>query len=442
MSTLHVDDGIDAVVRNELEKKIALRLQFLSNSCSCPTQEIHAPIVDMRTARGHLNPAGLGDAEKFSQVTISQSTVAFDSVADYKDADKRGISIYGAPEYGVVGTVESERVSRKFVQLHGGYGAVVTPSGVGAISTVFHTFLKTHDGRPTIIIPDNRYGPAERMLSDLRNFNPQLLIYRYSCRADATEIESLIGSIRKDGREPNLIYLEAPGSQTYEIADIDGIIAAAKKEGIPTAFDNSWASHVRFKPLDHGIDVVMQATTKYEGGYGDTPSGVIISKRQEHHDALSYSARVYGGGAIDAARCNRLYHRVDSTEERLHHHYNSAKRLAEWFKDKPFVSRVLAPFQPESPDYPRFREYFGRGNGLLTVEFAKTINERDVHQFLDRLLLFRIGESWASHVSLALPISVSRSLCAAPEGQLARFSTGLESSEDLIKDLEQAAPQL
>jgi len=413
------------------------RFMFLE-SCASETHEIHWPILNTKKIRGHLNPAGLGNAREFSEGSLGQTSVAFDTIEDYEHADATGTGYEGSAEYAIVRTPEAAQVTKKFAELHGGKGAVILPSGLSAISTVFETFLK--GSKPTILIPDNRYFPAERALKHLNGINPHLGVYRYTPRASADEILKMVATISSDGRKVDMIYLEAPGSQTFEIPDLKRIIEFAKSRKILTVMDNTWASHVRFKPLAAGIDVVVEATTKYPGGYADTPSGIIVSASEENHRKISYTARVNGNGAVSPQTCNRLFNRVASTEERLNKHFASAQRAMTWFQAQPFTQDILCPANPRSPDNARFHTYFHKGNGLFTVRFKEAVTKQAVHDFVGRLNLFRVAESWGSHVSLVLPAHASRALETSPQpGERLRFSMGLENGDDLERDYSSAS---
>jgi cystathionine beta-lyase len=203
--------------------------------------------------------------------------------------------------------------------------------------------------------------------------------------------------------------------------------------------DNTWGSHVRFKPLDHGIDVVVQATTKYEGGYGDTPSGVVIARHPEDLAIIAAELRATGNGAVAPTTCSRLYHRIDSTEERLNRHAATAEQLIGWFLQQPFVTGILSPTLATSPYHERFKRYFGKGNGLFSVVFPPDIPARQIEAFADALNLFWVAESWGGHLSLVLPVHARREVTPLPEGHVLRFHAGLEDCQDLLRDLTQAA---
>nr|WP_245692772.1 PLP-dependent transferase [Sporomusa acidovorans] len=205
-----------------------------------------------------------------------------------------------------------------------------------------------------------------------------------------------------------------------------------------TVMDNTWASHIRFKPLEHGVDVVVQATTKYEGGYGDTPSGIVIAKHPEDMQIIADELRATGNGAVAPTTCSRLYHRIDSTEERLNQHADNAQRLIDWFLKQPFVTDVLSPTLETSPYHERFERYFKKGNCLFSIVLRSDLSAKHVEAFVDALNLFWVAESWGGHLSLVLPVHAKREVAPLPAGYVLRFHAGLEDYQDLLRDLSQA----
>jgi cystathionine beta-lyase len=409
--------------------KVQRRSAFLS-TCTTETRRIHEPIVDLGKARGHLNPAGLGDAQAFSSAgSAGQSSVGFDSLTQYATADSSGDAPYGGAEYAIVRSPEADAVCAKFAGLHDGVGAIICPSGLSAISTTFDAFAPK-----AVMVPETIYFPAKRYLAETGRAE----ILSYAADASMQEVATIVeGAVQRFGASDTMLYLEAPGSGTFEIPDIAGLVALAKCAQIRTVMDNTWASHVRFKPLAHGIDIAVQATTKYEGGYGDTPSGIVIAREAQDLARLRRQLRISGNGAVSPQTCMRLFHRVDSAAERLDRHAASAATLMQWFERQPFVADIISPVRESNPDHGRFQTYFGTGNGLFTVAFDERVGAELAAAFVDSLLLFRVAESWGGHVSLALP--VHRAAGALAASALFRFHAGLEDAADLVADLEGAS---
>ncbi|WP_371380948.1 PLP-dependent aspartate aminotransferase family protein [Sporomusa aerivorans] len=400
--------------------------------CSPKTRLLHEPVSDPYMVCGHPNPSGLGDAAPFSQTgSWGQSSVLFPNLETYRTADKCGRAPYGGAEYGIPQTPEADAVCKKIAALHKGHGAVICPSGLSAVATTLDAFSPK-----AVLIPDNIYGPIIRFLNR-RRINQ----IRYPSGASADEFRSALlkARIKYSEREDLLVYIEAPGSGTFEIPDIAGIIAIAQNAKLRTVMDNTWASHVRFKPLEHGIDVVVQATTKYEGGYGDTPSGIVIAKHPQDIQIIADELRATGNGAVAPTTCSRLYRRIDSTEERLNQHAGTAERLIDWFLKQPFVTDVLSPTLETSPYHERFKRYFGKGNGLFSVVFRPDLAVERVEALVDALNLFWVAESWGGHLSLVLPVHAKREVTSMPAGHVLRFHAGLEDYQDLLRDLNQAA---
>ncbi|SFM36501.1 trans-sulfuration enzyme family protein [Pelosinus propionicus] len=400
--------------------------------CSPKTQLLHDPISDPYAVCGHPNPSGLGEASCFSQKgSWGQSSVLFPKLATYRTADKCGKAPYGGAEYGVPQTPEADAVCRKIAALHKGHGAVICPSGLSAIATTLDAFSPK-----AVLIPDNVYGPMLRFLN-----RRKIKQIRYSAGASKDEFLSVLLKALSEysKREDLIVYIEAPGSGTFEIPDIHGMIAIAQDAKLRTIMDNTWASHVRFQPLEHGIDIVVQATTKYEGGYGDTPSGIVIAKHPQDLQIIADELRANGNGAVAPTTCSRLYHRLDSAEERLDQHADTAQRLIQWFLKQPFVTSVLSPSLETSPYHERFQRYFGKGNGLFSVVFRPDLSTKHIEAFVDALNLFWVAESWGGHLSLVLPVHANREVTPKPDGYILRFHAGLEDYQDLLRDLNQAA---
>ncbi|AWN49811.1 PLP-dependent transferase [Methylobacterium terrae] len=412
------------------------REAFLAG-CRPATRRIHAPILDVAAARGHLNPRGLGRARAFSDLgSLGQSSVGFETLADYEAADAAGRAPYGGAEYGVVQSPEADAVCAKFAALHGGAGAIVCASGLAAIATVLDAFAPK-----LVLIPEGLYFPAWRYMAEANlSETGRAALVTYPAGASGAEVGALLDEAgRLFAPADTMVYLEAPVSGTFEIPDIAGIAAAAARAGIRTVMDNTWGSHVRFRPLDHGIGIAVQATTKYEGGYGDTPSGVAVARAEADIARLRRRLRIGGHGAVSPQTCARLFHRVDGAKARLDRHEATAAALMAWFEGKAFTARILSPTRADSPHHARYQQYFGAGNSLFTVAFDEGLPGERVHAFVDALLLFRVAESWGGHVSLVLPVHPRRDPATLPKGATFRFNAGLEEAGDLIADLEQAA---
>jgi cysteine-S-conjugate beta-lyase len=205
---------------------------------------------------------------------------------------------------------------------------------------------------------------------------------------------------------------------------------------------NTWATHALFKPIHHGIPIVLQATSKIEGGFGDTPSGVVIADNPEDMAQLNKTWKNTGLGTVNTQLCARLFHRMDSTAERLDHHFAAAEKLMDWFAlQTDIVKDIICPTRKGSPDFARAQEYFGgKGNGLFSIVFRDTVSLEKVEEFLNNLTLIRQTEGWGSHITLAMRLNRNdRIYTKWPDEVVVRFSAGLENVPDLLRDLNRAA---
>lgn len=308
----------------------------------------------------------------------------------------------------------------------GAAGARLYPSGVAAISTALLAVLEAGD---ELLITDNAYEPtrlfAEQTLKGFgitpRYFDPR-----------TPDISTYFTS------KTRAILLETPGSLTFELHDLPAITTAARAAGITTILDNTWATPLRLQPLALGIDIAMQALTKYVGGHSDLMMGALTAtpalwprlNRMHHRLGMSVSPD-------DAALALRG---LRTLALRLDRHEASALTIARWLETHPAVARVLHPGLPSHPDHALFRRDFSGGTGLFGM-VLKGGTRAGLAPFIDRLHHFGLGFSWGGYESLALPIDLRGCRSAAPpalEGALVRLSIGLEDPDDLIADLDQA----
>lgn len=414
-----------------------MRKNFIAG-CTAQTQELHNPIINLSKVDGALNPSGLGNAEELSNkstyTAFGQSTVAFESQSEFNDASNTGIAKNhgGAAEYGIVRHAAGQAVAEKFTKLYDGAGAVIYPSGITAITNFLLAFPEDDD--EVILLPEGCYYPTTRALEKGLKKN----YVTYPSDADEDTIRAIFKEIIAAGKKPGLLYMEAPDSNTFIIPEIEGLVKVAKEFNTPRAIDNTYANHVGFEPFKWDIDIAIEAATKYSSGWADTAFGVIVSRTPELHEKVAYMARVMGAGAVDPKSCNRLYHRVDDTKNRMQAQQKTAEKLCGWFNEQAFVKDVMAPYLPESPQHERFKKYFKIGNGLFTVVFNENVTPEQVEQFLDSSPLTLTGESWGGHITLHNQTTPARPSTHIPSGEKVRFSSGLEDAKDIVRSLELA----
>ena len=303
--------------------------------------------------------------------------------------------------YGLHGTPTTFTLEERIAALEGGRQCVLAPSGLAAIALVDQALLAHGD---EVLLPDNVYGPSRELArTALARWG---ITHRLYDPMDAAALAAMIGPRTK------LVWLEAAGSVTMEFPDLTGLINVARSRGVTTALDNTWGAGIAFCGFDLGIDIVMQALTKFPSGAANDAELVLRSLATV---ALRYYAQ-------DAA----------------------GRQLATWLAARPEVRRVLHPALEGAPGHDHWRAHCTAAAGLFSVLFDARFSSAQVDRFVDALRLFRIGYSWAGPMSLVVPYDLAAMRPDAVRerghlhGHLVRFSVGLEAAADLQADLEQA----
>jgi cystathionine beta-lyase len=369
-------------------------------------------------------PAGFGAVEPGVH---HASTVIFPDVATMRARDWRSKAGY---TYGLHGTPTTFILEERLAALDGGRHCVLCPSGLSAIALVDLALLKQGD---TVLLPGNVYGPSRELAERfLGAWGIQHEIYEATCTPE--ELAKLITPQAK------LLWLEAPGSVTMEMPDLRGLIAVARQHGLHTAIDATWAAGIALQPFDLGVDVVMQALTKYQSGGADVLMGSVSTRDDTLHERLLLTHMRLGLGVCgdDAARVLRG---LQTLPLRYAAHDASARRIAHWMQGQPAVAQVLHPALPGSPGHAFWLRDCTAAGGLFSVVFDERYPSAQIDAFVDALQLFKIGYSWGGPLSLAVPYDVHTMRPAERwphQGGLVRLAIGLEGADDLIADLAQA----
>ncbi len=357
------------------------------------------------------------------------STIISKSVADYKSRSRREDGGEQFMAYGRRGTPTSWALENAVAELEGGYRTLAYPSGLAAISGALLAFLKTGDH---LLMVDSVYYPSRRFCNQvLQRFGVETTFY-----------DPQIGSGIRELLRPNtaVVFTEAPGSHTFEMQDIPAIAEIAHAHGAKVLMDNTWASPLFFKPFEHGVDVSIQAGTKYIVGHSDAMLGTVTTNR-ECWPALSDTTWDMGqcAGPDDLYLAQRGFRTLSV---RLQQHYRNGLEMGEWLRSRPEVRQVLHPALPDAPGYDLWKRDFLGASGLFGVEL-EPCSETAVAALIDGLELFHLGASWGGYESLVLPTNVRRTATSWNfEGPLVRLHIGLESLSDLKDDLDEGFQRL
>ncbi len=354
------------------------------------------------------------------------STVFFSSCQDLRQRDWLGKQAY---TYGLHGTPTSFELEARIAQLEGAQHALLAPSGLAAIALVNQALLRTGQ---TVLLPDNVYGPSRVMARhELRAWGIQHAIY------DPMAPEVMVLS-----PDVALVWLEAAGSVTLEFPDLRALIAKIRRDAPQAliALDNTWGAGLAFDAFALGVDVTIHALTKYPSGGGDVLMGSVCCASRALYErlALCHSRTGVGVGMND---CELVLRSLPSMPLRYAAHDAAARHIARWAQQQSWVTQVLHPALPSSPDHVNWSAHCSQAAGLLGLRFAADVSSAQVDAFVDRLKLFRIGWSWGGPISLAVPYRLDdiRTLASSPKGVMVRLCIGLENPDDLIADLAQAS---
>ncbi|CAN5329571.1 cystathionine beta-lyase [soil metagenome] len=335
----------------------------------------------------------------------------------------------GEYQYGRHGTPTTKALQQALMALEGPNcaGVGLAPSGVAAITTALLAILKAGDH---LLVIDSVYRPT-------RNFCDSLL-KRYG--VETTYFDPLIGAGVDKLFRPNTkaVLVEAPGSQSFEMPDIPAIAAVAHAKGAIVLDDNTWATPLFHRSLDQGVDISIQAATKYLGGHSDIMFGTI-SANAKTWPLIAEAIRLLGvcAGPDDVFLALRG---VRTLAVRLAHHQKSGLEMARWFAARPEVQRVLHPALETDPGHAIWKRDFTGATGLFSV-VLKPAPQQAVDAFLNAVTLFGMGYSWGGFESLVIPFDCASYRTATawnPGGPTLRFHIGLEHLDDLKADLAQA----
>lgn len=342
---------------------------------------------------------------------------------------KNAAALYDPREisYGRAGLQPHGALCDALDALEGSAGTRLFPSGLAAMTAVLLAVLKTGDD---LLVVDSVYAPTRRFCDTvLARFGVTTRYYNPSLSA-----EDLLLLAAPTTR---MIVLESPGSLTFDFQDVPGIAALARARDILTVIDNTWGAGVIFKPIVHGVDISVQALTKYVGGHSDVFMGSASVRDAALYRTLT-DAVWQVGWAVSPDDAYQMLRGIRTLPTRLARHGHSAVEIAGWLAAQPVVASVLCAALPGAPGHDLWRRDCTGYNGLFSV-IMRPGSQDAVDAFLDALNLFGLGYSWGGYESLAIPCDPQLRQRSEPpryDGPLLRFHIGLEHPRDLIADLE------
>jgi cystathionine beta-lyase len=370
----------------------------------------------MNTRLAHI---GYDPADFFGFVNppvVHASTVLFPDTATMASRNQRYT-------YGTRGTPTSDALAGAVDALEGSAGTVIVPSGLVAVTLPLLAFLSAGDH---VLITDSVYHPT-------RHFADTML------KRMGVEVEYYapgIGGAISASMKPNtrVVFTESPGSNTFEMQDIDAIAEAAHKGDAVVMMDNTWATPLYFKPLDHGVDVSIHAATKYPAGHSDVLLGTVSANertwKQLHETFITLGCCAGPDDAYQVLRGLR------TMGVRLAHHEKSALELARWLEGREGVAQVLHPALESHPGHKLWKRDFTGSSGLFSIVLDHG-GPKEAGAFLDALEIFGLGYSWGGFESLAVAVSLSDRTVAKGDysGPVIRLQIGVEEVEDLKADI-------
>lgn len=353
------------------------------------------------------------------------STVVFKTMADLEQARARFT-------YGTKGTPTIEALENAWTEISGAAGTVISPSGLGALALALFTTLKSGDH---LLMPDSLYRPTRVLCENLvKKFGVEITYYDPLIGAG-------IAALVKP--ETSTIFLESPGSQTFEVQDVPAITAVAKARNIKTIIDNTWATPVFFRAHDHGCDLSVEAGTKYLGGHSDLLMGLVTANAETWPELRkTYDSMAMLPGAED---CFLALRGLRTLHLRLQEAQKRGLEMARWMGEQPEVQTVLHPAFESCPGHEVWKRDFTGSTGLFSVILKPGYSKQNLAHMLDHLGIFGMGYSWGGFESLIIPFDCSAYRTAtrwAPGGLALRLQIGLEDMDDLKRDLRRGLDRL
>jgi len=362
------------------------------------------------------------------------STVLFDNLEEYKAWDHE----YSSFRYGRLGSPNSLALEEAYSELTSAYRSVATNSGMSAINIAVSAFLEQGNHA---LVTQGAYEPAAELF--IKHLGPFGVKTQFISPSIGREISDFILP------ETKLVYLEAPSSNTFEIPDIDILVESIRDKSkelgteIVIIFDNTWAGPLYFRPLEHDIDIEIQAATKYVVGHSDAMLGLVACTEKTYQSVKNSSKNQ--GIAAEPDACYLGLRGLRTMSVRMQSQFNSANEVANWLEKQEVVKEVLYPPLSSSSSHNNWKKYFTGGGSLMSIVLDKQYTDNQLAVMLDNMDLFAMGYSWGGFESLMTPCKLQKERVSdldQLQNSMIRLHIGLEDISDLIGDLESGLNRL
>jgi len=362
---------------------------------------------------------------------VRASTILFKTIQELRKhqkdiANQKDVDHW---DYGRQGTQTTIQLQKLLRGLEEAYQVFLTPTGFSAVALAIMGICRPGD---EIVISDGVYRPTQKLVDDLlKEFNVKAVWY------NPNNFEELKNKITK---KTKLIYVENPGSNTFEMQDLGKVVSLAKSKNIFTAIDNTWATAYFFKPLKLGFDIAITSATKYYSGHSDVMGGTVAVNKKVYKKVWWYNHM--SGYRLSPDDAYLIIRGLRTLDIRMDKHQESTKKVINFLKTQRKIYKILYPYKTSSKEYKLWKKYYSGASGLVSI-IIKSNNKNSVYKFVNALELFGIGYSWGGFESLAVytdPIELGnrRYFKLEKNEHLVRLHIGLEEPKDLINDLKSA----
>ena len=380
-------------------------------------------MMDWRTKLLDPTPQARQDYRSLVTPVYRGSTVVFEEQAAVTDDWRQAENGYS---YGLYGTPTALELASRIAGIEGARESLIVPGGQAAIALIYLSYCQAGSHA---LVPISAYGPNKAMAEGLmRGLNVEVEAY-----------DPLIGAGIADLIRENtaLIWCESPGSVTMDIQDVPAIVVAAHKCGVAVALDNTYSAGVMFDAFAHGVDVSMQALTKYVGGHSDLLLGSVSARDDAAYGKLGPIYQQLGL-AVSPDDCSLALRGLQTLAVRLDALERATLRVARWLQEHSIVDEVFHPALPDCPGHEIWKRDFTGSTSVFSFTFKESVSAEKAKSFIDALNIFKIGMSWGGVNSLAVIYPDLKRPNRDFGGRIVRLNIGLESTDDLIADLEQA----